>query len=52
MRIVTHEKLPECCVGCNNQESAENKWGDHVGWYCRKGLFMPTKKNQCKRKIK
>lgn len=49
---VRWDKLPEVCKGCRFHDSDSSDEYSHNYHFCTKGLFLPTKSNQCKVKNK
>ena len=47
---VIPELLPECCIGCRHKNSAGDGYGLLV--FCDKGIFMPVKKQTCKKMMR
>mgnify|MGYP000909229069 CR=1 FL=1 len=41
-------RYPEVCSGCRHLDSDYNEWHDVTSYYCKRNVFMPTKKNTCK----
>lgn len=42
--------IPECCKGCIELDSDSKDEYSPYGYYCCKNLFLPTRKQTCKRK--
>lgn len=49
---VRWDKLPEVCKGCRFRDSDSADEYSPNYHFCKKGLFLPTKSNQCKIKDK
>ena len=51
--ITQFSKVPVCCKNCIDLElyTPEDDYStEDSAYFCIKGLFLPTKKNTCKRK--
>lgn len=46
------DEIPKCCEKCNELDSYSKDEYSPSGYYCLKGLFLPTKKQTCEIKNK
>ena len=44
-------KIPECCKICYYYETDYNEYSDVWYHYCLLNIFLPTKKQTCKRQF-
>lgn len=40
---------PECCHRCRHLDTYAYSWGSSGGYYCRRMIWLPTRKKTCKK---